>query len=249
MKVNGSTFPAVSGTTTAAGITDSSATGRSVLTGTPAQGQTALGVYSEAAVDAAIAAAGGAGARITPTFASGQGWTIVAPTTPGDGVASFEIVSSAPVGRFTLSSAGTMHGLDGPRIERAFPQGVESWKATVRLRTQTPNIFLGLYVRDGSSAAVVFTLGDGSVAGMTPAWNIAGPGSAGEVTFDSTCFLALRGSRSIGHRRGSITGAGVWTPRTTIGYFEPTHIGVIALSDGAWTGVADVDEFSLETFG
>lgn len=54
----------------AADIPDSSSTGRSVLTGTAAQGRTALSVYSSAETDAAIAAAGGGGSHNSGTLAA-----------------------------------------------------------------------------------------------------------------------------------------------------------------------------------
>ena len=194
---------------------------------------------------------GCAGTLITPTFQTGQGWTLV-PSSPPGGAASFEVVGGSPVGRITLTGTSEFHGLTGPRIERKFPQGVEVWKATVRLLSRTnPSAatFLGLYLRDVSSAAVIMAAGNGSIAGMTPPWNIDGPSPAGEVSFDGTCFIALRGSRSTGHRRGSIDAAGVWYPRSTVLWFDPTHIGIIGLCDGPQSTVIDVDQFTLETFG
>lgn len=190
-----------------------------------------------------------AGSLISPTFEVGQGWTIVPTNSPADGDAAFVVVGGVPAARLSLSSAGALHGLSGPRIERPFPQGVEMWKATVRIGSQTAPIFLGIYVRNASSNVGIFSLTNGSCAGWDGTWSIDGPGPAGEITFDSTCFFCLRGSRSSGHRRGSINSSGSWAPRSTRGYFEPTHIGIIALSDGPWTGVADVDQFTLETFG
>jgi hypothetical protein len=236
------------GSITAADITDSTATGRDVLTGDPAQGRTALSVYSAAETDAAIAA-GGAGTKITPTFESGQGWTFVA-SSPAGGSASFETVGGAPVGRLSITGTAEFHGITGPRIERAFPSGVEIYKATVRLRSLTYSgpVFIGLYFRDAGSAVVIFANPEGKVYRETPPWNIDGPGPAGEVTFDSTCFLGLRGSRS-SIRSGSINAAGAWTARGALFYFEPTHCGVILLCDGPQTGSADVDQFTLETFG
>lgn len=189
-----------------------------------------------------------AGTRIDPTFESGQGWTLVAASSPSEGTASLATASGSPVGRLSLTSTGNLHGIDGPRIERAFPPGVETFKVRVRLRSLTGGMYPGIYLRNGSSAVVVFALPDGSVARETPAWNIHGPGSAGEVTFDATCFLSLRGNRSL-IRSGSESSAGVWTPRSALTYFEPTHVGVIGLCDGAQTASADLDTFSLETFG
>lgn len=244
ISVNGVELGGTSGGSVAVGdLTDISATGEAVATGTAAQGRTALSVYSQAQVDAAIA-----GTRIAPTFESGQGWSIVAASTPSEGSASLATASGSPVGRLALTSTGDLHGITGPRIERAFPSGVETFKARVRLRSLTGSMYVGLYVRDGSSALVIFALPNGSVARETPLWNIDGPGSAGEVTFDATCFLSLRGNRSL-IRNGSISGSDVWTPRSALSYFEPTHIGVIGLCDGPQTASADVDTFSLETFG
>ena len=236
--------PGGGGSVTAADITDSTSVGRSVLTATDA-----------AAARTAIGVTGGAGTLVAPTFETGQGWTLVDPSTPGEGVGSFEVVSGAKVGRLTVSSTGWLHGLTGPRIERKFPQGVESWKATVRIGAQTGSIYAGIFLRDASGATAVFAFppayggAAGKVCGMTPTWNIDGPGPAGEVVFDGTCFFAVRGSRSSGHRRGSIDAAGVWHPRSATGYFEPTHIGVLAFADAAWAGTADFSDFTLETFG
>jgi hypothetical protein len=158
------------------------------------------------------------------------------------------LVSGLPVGRLTVANPVTIHGLDGPRIEREFPGDVEMWKVTVRIGAQTGSAYLGLYLRDAFSATVVATLPTGATFGMTPTWNIDGPGSPGEVTFDNTCYLVLRGSRSSGHRRGAFNGSGLWIPRSTTTFFAPTHVGVIAMSDGN-IGEMDVDTFIMETFG
>jgi hypothetical protein len=226
------------GSVTSTDITDSTTVGRAVLTATDA-----------AAARTAIGVTQAPGTRGAPTFESGQGWSFVA-SSPAGGSSSFETVGGAPVGRLSITGTAEYHGITGPRIERAFPSGVEIYKATVRLRSLTYSgpVFIGLYFRDAGSAIVVLADPAGRVYRETPPWNIDGPGPAGEVTFDSTCFLGLRGGRAQ-IRSGSINATGVWTARSALTYFEPTHCGVILLCDGPQTGSADVDQFSLETFG
>lgn len=217
-----------------------------------AVGAELLAATTEAEAQSALGVTASPGARIEPTFATGQGWTIVAGT---GGTASLTTASGSPVGRITMATSADIHGLTGPRIERAMPI-CEVFKITVRLRSKTitGNGYVGLYLRDaaGSSAHVIFALPNGSVAGMTPAWSISGPGSAGEVTFDATCFLGLRGLHAAHIRRGTINGSGVWTARDIPSLvYTPSHVGICGLADasGPASGSYDLDQFVLETLG
>lgn len=151
-----------SGTTTAAGIADATASARTAITGGTAAGaalavavdaaaqRAALSVYSEAEVDAAVAAASG-GAAYTP-LDSTTGWTL----TPASGgtltVASGSLTTVLPSGSNTSYSTAT----------RAWPAGYARYRVQWRA---------GLACADAHGNIVTRTHGYyGAIGGYTGYW-------------------------------------------------------------------------------
>lgn len=194
------------------------------------------------------------GTIIQPPFAAGEGWTLIQPSPPSEGTSSF---AGGGAGRVTLSSTGALHGLSGPRIERAIPGGIGVFLASARLLSAVSPIHFGMYLRDAVTSRSVMMLYngnpafDGALATMFPEWNITSVSAPGIVTADGTCALGIR------YVRGTSVGLGFWnaSQEWTAGAFigmdgiYPTHVGVAAWADGAWNGHADFGDFVLETFG
>lgn len=167
-------------------------------------------------------------------------WTIVAPVAPGAGIASFE---AGDIGRVSLTSAAGVSGIDGPRLERAWPTTTMAGepvrvRATVDSKVGVGTGWGQMYIRSGST---VWTIGartnDSEV--FTYNWNgdiINVPALAvwdGTMVFDiyvaggSICFAT------------EIAGTRTYLRAPAAQNFYPTHWGIEIGSNGAVTGSVD----------
>jgi hypothetical protein len=231
---------------TASGISDASAAGREILT---------------AADEAAQRTAMGVAARTASAYAldTGQGWTIVAPSS-GNAAGSAATFPGAGVGRFTLSNSGAMDGLTGPRIERAISVTArQRWRIRVTpaaLSGTSGNPTAAIYVRNSAGTAFVCvsalaTADPSDVYVLSQAGEIDTAPLSGSCPWDGTCSLEIRYTDAGLLSCGVIAADGRFrliatsVANSVLG-FAPSHVGILGKAGIASAGVLDFSGFVFE---
>ena len=203
----------------------------------------------------------GAAARTatTPAFDTGQGWTIVAATSPnaGSSAATFQ---SGNVARIALGTTGAALGLSGPRVERAItwnPRARWCFRVTPHAVLNTSGyVNLDLYIRDSTGAEfrtseLTGVSSPGNLYATGSGVSAAGPANA-VCAWDGTGTLELRVDAGI-VTFGAVNAAGLYTPlaggSAAALPFVPSHVGITAQVGTATVGYAEATDLVIEAIG
>ena len=204
-----------------------------------------------------IAGGGAPYSVIDAPLDTGQGWTIVAPSSGTAGTAAATFVGSG-VARFTMTSVtdSTVEGLTGPRVERAI-----TWGGGCRWRVRVSTVaavgpvafgalsFAALYLRNSSgSASYLVRLNSANTVVDTPG---GGPGAG--LTWGGPGTLELHVSEDGKVGVGFLDDTGLWHALVPLNdtnlSFVPTHVGVAGICGGTSSGWVEVRDLIVETFG
>jgi hypothetical protein len=235
----GATYAAQAPAVPAASITDSTATGRALLTATDAAAaRTALGAPGKS-VDAS-------------PFAAGEGWTL------GIQNGITWSLEAGDIARATLSTAGNVHDIGGARIERAI-----TWDSGRRWRLRVTPVaatntsgqcYAGICFRNAAGDRVRFLMMFASSSVLYSGSWVDGLGNGGltgpvgpYLAWDGTGTLEIRITFEGQLLYGVVTAAGLWRQVSSVTLpFVPSHVGVGAWCDGATVAVVDFTGMVIE---
>lgn len=203
--------------------------------------RTALDVYSAAEVDAAVAGGAGGGAVVTQRPFNATHWTVVPAVTPSEGVATLE---AGDIGRVSITSTANVVGLNGPRLERAWPETTRPSepvrvRVTVQAKVGTGTAFGQFYIRSGG---VTWVIGTRTNNEQTFTYNWAGDivNVASFAVWDGTLTFDIYVAGGNIHFTAEISGVRTYLRSAPIAQnFYPSHWGVAIGGDGAVTASVD----------
>ena len=221
-------------------------TGRAVLTAADA----AAGRTAVAAAARTVTAA---------PFATGQGWTIVAPSS-GAANGSALTFPGSDIARITLSCNGSMDALTGPRAERAVTVTARNrWRASVVAASRSGTSgqpTAALYVRNSAADQFVCISASASatpsnVYAISQAGLLDSTPLAGSCPWDGTTALEIRYTDAGLLAFGVLASDGRFRPVATsaanaVLEFVPSHVGICGKAGQASAAVLDLSDFSFE---